>query len=110
MTQCAEGSVSEVEVLSTGNILLPDARVYMLARYLQLEDLKSDLFERLRYVLLQWEPYLFRRGEIISTVNLARFVYTFTYPSVSSEEPMRKLVSTFVAKISCFLTDLKSTL
>ncbi|KAI4126595.1 MAG: hypothetical protein LQ341_006865, partial [Variospora aurantia] len=98
MTQCAEGSVSEAEELSTGKILLPYARVYMLAQYLQLERLKSDALDRFRYFLLEWEPYPFRRGEIISTVNLARFVYTSTYPSVSSEEPMRKVVSTFAAK------------
>ncbi|KAL9018016.1 MAG: hypothetical protein Q9185_004685 [Variospora sp. 1 TL-2023] len=103
MTQCAEGSASEDEELSTGKILLPDARVYMLAQYLQLEGLKSDAFDRLGYFLLQLEPYPFRRGEIKSTANFARFVYTSTYPSVSSEEPMRKLVSTFVAKDFLFL-------
>ncbi|KAL8973899.1 MAG: hypothetical protein Q9197_001856 [Variospora fuerteventurae] len=113
MTQCAEGSASEDEELSTGKILLPDARVYMLAQYLQLEGLKSDAFDSLRYFLLQWEPYPFRRGEIKSTVNPARFVYTSTYPSVLRSAQRSQCANwcrPSWQKISCFLSDLKSTL
>ncbi|KAL8645806.1 MAG: hypothetical protein Q9210_006507 [Variospora velana] len=82
---------------SNGKNLLSDARVYILAQYLQLEELKRRAFDRVKVVLSNWELGAFPPDWVRKTTILAGFVYDSTDSLVNSKEPMRRLVSTFVA-------------
>lgn len=105
-----EGTVSSVQNLqkqganhtamfhfSTGNSLLPDAQVYTLAQYLQLDDLKRLAFYRIQDELVQYKLHIHGVLFLTKFVDLARYVYASTDWLAAYEEPMRKLVSTFVA-------------
>ncbi|KAL9006902.1 MAG: hypothetical protein Q9188_000357 [Gyalolechia gomerana] len=81
-----------------GHTLLPDAKVYVLAQYLQLIDLKRYAFRHVQDVLgflNQPTPDL---AALIRTLTLTRFIYSSTDSLTNFEEPLRNLVSTFVAE------------
>ena len=86
--------------------LLAHAKLYALADYMLLPDLQAQVFQRLKAVLLMTsgpsqfpglglpipnEPVI---GDII---KLIRYVYENTTKLESVEEPLRELISTFVA-------------
>lgn len=80
----------------TGHSLLLDAKVYVLAQYLQLDHLKRLAFYEIQYGLdIKSEVYGTRL--LLESVDLARYVYASTDSLADSEEPLRKLVSTYIA-------------
>lgn len=77
-------------------ILRQDAKVYAVAHYLVLTDLKDLALARIQDVLdstSELGPELLR-----NIVELIKYVYTHTDTLVSSKEPLRELVATFAAK------------
>ncbi|KAL8750674.1 MAG: hypothetical protein Q9184_006340 [Pyrenodesmia sp. 2 TL-2023] len=79
-----------------GFTLLQDAKIYALARYLELPDLKRLAFHNIQDTLSSL--YKFANTMVVTNVMaLAQYTYAHTDSLANSEEPLRKLVSTFVA-------------
>ncbi|KAL9598171.1 MAG: hypothetical protein Q9219_004668 [cf. Caloplaca sp. 3 TL-2023] len=82
-----------------GHSLLPDAKVYGLAQYLQSTDLKRHAFCHIQDVLIYFNRQRsLTPATLARIVALAHYVYTSTDHLVNSEEPLRKLVSTFMTE------------
>ncbi|KAL8709057.1 MAG: hypothetical protein Q9225_007507 [Loekoesia sp. 1 TL-2023] len=81
-----------------GQTLLPDAKVYVLAQYLQLIKLKQYAFHHIQDVLVFCNQTPPGSHTLVRIVDLARYVYSSTDSLTNSEEPLRKLVSTFVVE------------
>ena len=87
--------------------LLAHAKLYSLADYMLLPVLQAQVFQRLKSVLLFIHTsYLRSQGfnlpadhqpVILNIITLIRYVYANTVRLVSEEEPLRELISTFVA-------------
>lgn len=81
----------------TGFTLVQDAKVYALAQYLQLIDLKRLTFHNIQDVLTSKAIPRSLPRMTTAIVNLGRYTYAHTDALSHSEEPLRQLVSTFVA-------------
>ncbi|MCJ1230549.1 hypothetical protein MMC12_007223 [Toensbergia leucococca] len=83
---------------------LTHAKMYVIANYLLLPELKSLALDRLR-ILLQWVDQKTLTGsELASEVlELMRYIYDNTDQLVSELEPLRNVIVTFVAvQFTCF--------
>lgn len=80
-----------------GFTLLQDAKLYTLAQYLQLSDLKRLAFHNMQDVLRSLNSLPPDTTLVTKIVSLIQYTYAHTDSLASSEEPLRKLVSTFVA-------------
>ncbi|KAL9055541.1 MAG: hypothetical protein Q9206_003092 [Seirophora lacunosa] len=83
--------------VTTGYTLLPDAKVYVLAEYLQLRDLQRFAFRKIQEVLARAHEQNRNPALVTEAVRLARYVYACTNAPNESEEPLRDLVSTCTA-------------
>lgn len=90
--------------------LLAHAKLYALADYMLLPVLQAEVFQCLRILLVFTEALsrksvsLWARGDRVaskpvmsSIMTLVRYVYAHTTKPESGEEPLRKLVTTFIA-------------
>ncbi|KAI4169769.1 MAG: hypothetical protein LQ346_008934 [Caloplaca aetnensis] len=95
--------------LSSGYTLLPDARVYVLAHYLQLDGLQRLAFHRIQDVLVRWGGREDGEEILEKVVEVVGYVYVNTITTTGTEEeggkevekeeePLRNLLSSFVAK------------
>ncbi|KAL8896432.1 MAG: hypothetical protein Q9207_007706 [Kuettlingeria erythrocarpa] len=80
-----------------GSTLAQDAKVYALAQYLQLIGLKRLAFHKIQDVLTSKAVLGRLPGMTGAVVDLSRYTYAHTDALSISEEPLRALVSTFVA-------------
>ncbi|KAL9008711.1 MAG: hypothetical protein Q9173_006191 [Seirophora scorigena] len=92
----------------TGATLLPDAKMYVVAQYLELSWLKSLAFQNIQEVL---KALVSRPHEIHSNVgaenpSFVRFVYDRTDSLTNSAQLLRRIVAAFVAMKHCDLRDL----
>ena len=77
-------------------ISMAHAKIYVLAQYTNTPALENDALKRLHKLLVQLPPS--KDLHIIeSVVNLVQYVYANTNALVNSEEPMRRVISTFCA-------------
>ena len=89
------------------HLLLIHAKVYALANYMLLPKLQSEALERLKSIL-HFIGSLSQLSNpqvsvIPNLVNLVTYVYANTNKLMSEEEPLRKLVSTYIASnFVCF--------
>lgn len=81
-----------------GHTLLPDAKAYVLAQYLQLVDLKRYAFHHIQDTLVFLNQCSPGPQALTRTIALAHYVYSNTDSLNNSEEPLRDLISTFVAE------------
>ena len=99
---------SPSDSLNFEGTLLAHAKLYSLADYMLLPRLQAQVFQRLKAVLLFMHTcYLLpkdfslppkgKQPVILNIVTLIRYVYANTVRLVSEEEPLRELISTFVA-------------
>lgn len=82
--------------ISTGFTLLQDAKVYVIAHYLELTDLKNLALAAVQNVIdstSEMRPKL-----LSSIVELVKYIYNHTDTLVSTKEPPRELVATFAAE------------
>lgn len=90
--------------------LLAHAKLYALADYVLLPALQAQAFYRLRILLLfitapsvifprfTWDPTSIANTPVVGNIiTLVRYVYTNTTKSESEEEPLRELITTFIA-------------
>lgn len=84
----------------TASTLLPDAKLYVLAQYLQMSRLRRLAFRNIQHCLM-WigGDYEVERGSSVlaNVIDLIRYVYASTDSLTHSIETLRKLVSAFVA-------------
>lgn len=76
---------------------LAHAKVYALAHYKSIDALKALAQERLSRILLKLHPMGPNPHLAINIVNLATYVYSNTDSLSNSEEPLRNIISQFVA-------------
>ncbi|KAL8645805.1 MAG: hypothetical protein Q9210_006506 [Variospora velana] len=83
----------------SGCVLLQDAKLYILAQYLQLSHLKDLTFRSIQEVLSDTmsEGQETDAALRANVVTLIRFVYDHTDSLTNSVEPLRRLVTSFVA-------------
>lgn len=83
----------------TGATLLPDAKLYVLAEYLELPRLKSLAFQNIQEVLkaLVSRPHEMHSNVRAGLPSFVRFVYDCTDSVTNSAEPLRRIVAAFVA-------------
>jgi hypothetical protein len=78
------------------DISMAHAKLYVLAQYTNTPALENDALEKLHKLLVQFtfsnDPHIFE-----SVVGLIQYVYGNTNSLANSEEPMRRVVSTFCA-------------
>ncbi len=82
--------------IETGYTLLQHSRLYVLAHYLELTELKNlaiASIERITESVKELNPQL-----LSNIVQLIQYVYLSTDTLVNSKEPLRELVATFAAK------------
>lgn len=80
----------------TGFTLLQDAKVYVIAHYLELTDLKNLALAAVQNVI---DSTSAMRPKLLSNiVELVKYVYNHTDTLVSTKEPLRELVATFAAE------------
>ncbi|KAL8728222.1 MAG: hypothetical protein Q9166_005525 [cf. Caloplaca sp. 2 TL-2023] len=84
--------------IETGCTLLSDAKLYALAHYLQLDELKSLALDNIKDVTVSIECLEQKPRLLNNIVELVRYVYNSTDLLVNSAEPLRHLVSAFAAK------------
>ncbi|KAL8950613.1 MAG: hypothetical protein Q9222_003368 [Ikaeria aurantiellina] len=77
--------------------LLPDAKVYVLANYLQLVELKRLAFHNIQDVLCGIELEKSNSSTLASIPLLIEYAYANTDSLVNEEEPLRNLLSSFTA-------------
>ena len=93
--------------LNFEGILLAHAKLYSLADYTLLPVLQAQAFQRIKAVLSFMHYFYLRvvgpdlptgnQPVIINIITLVRYVYANTVRLVSEEEPLRELISTFIA-------------
>ena len=98
---------SFLSVLNFEDTLLAHAKLYSLADYMLLPVLQAHAFQRTKAVLLFMHTYYlpllgpysspFNQPVIVNIITVIRYVYANTVRLVSEEEPLRELISTFVA-------------
>lgn len=76
--------------------LLPVVKVYVLAQYLELTDLKDLAFEYIECVMNSTTELDAKK--MSKMLHLIGYVYTHTDTLVNSKEPLRELVATLAAK------------
>lgn len=81
------------------NVLLAHAKVYCLAQYKSVSALRTLALRRIYLVLLKIDPLTPEsdNAAVMNAIDLINYVYTNTDSLVSSEEPLRKLLSQFAA-------------
>lgn len=81
------------------NALLAHAKIYCLAQYKSVGALRTLALRRIHLVLLKIDPLTPESDNtaVMNALELINYVYTNTDSLVSSEEPLRKLVSQFAA-------------
>lgn len=111
--ECVEGAIHEraqlpmtdsmwLEQVDTCNFnfeetFLAHAKIYVLAQYKSIPALKALAHARLARTLLKLHPLGGNLHLSINIVNLATYVYSNTDSLTHSEEPLRKLISQYVA-------------
>jgi hypothetical protein len=80
-----------------GEVLLVHTRVYALAHYKDVDELKKLSLERVRITLERIHPITDGSHESANIANLLEYVYSHTDPLDDPPEPMRKLVTRFAA-------------
>ncbi len=98
----ADGQIAEMRnslenSARPGSTLVQDAKVYALAQYLQLVGLKRLAFHNIQDVLTSKAVFVRLQHMTGAVVDLSRYTYAHTDALSNSEEPLRSLVSTFVA-------------
>lgn len=98
----ADGRIAEMRntlenSAQPGSTLVQDAKVYALAQYLQLVGLKRLAFHNIQDVLTAKAVFGRLPRMTGAIVDLSRYTYAHTDALSNSEEPLRALVSTFVA-------------
>jgi hypothetical protein len=78
-------------------VLQAHARVYALAHYKDVGELKNLALERMRITLMRIHPVLPDSHESPNIAQIVQYVYSHTDPLDNSREPMRKLVMRFSA-------------
>ena len=84
------------QAMDAGDSLLPDAKVYVLAQYLELIGLKDLAFEYIEYVMNSTTELDAKK--MSKMLHLIGYVYTHTDTLVNSKEPLRELIATLAAK------------
>lgn len=99
MTYSAWLESVDISTFNFGETLLAHAKVYALAHFKSIAALKALAQERLSKVLLRIHPlgYNNNRHLAMNIVNLATYVYGNTDSLSSSKEPLRNIISHFVA-------------
>lgn len=87
----------DITTLDFEDIFLAHAKVYALAQYKSIAALKALAQERLSRILLKLHPPGSNPHLAKNIVSLATYVYDNTDSLVNSEEPLRKVISHFVA-------------
>lgn len=80
-----------------GDALLSHASIYALARYKSIPALQHLSFHRLWLILSMMEPIEPGSHAGLNLVDLVRFTYTNTARPIDSKEPLRELISEFIA-------------
>ena len=83
--------------LTFAEVLLTHARVYALANYLMLHDLKVQAFYRLKAVLLVVGPLHSETQFVVDLVTVIRYVYANTESLATDRVPLRKAILTYLA-------------
>ena len=82
-------------------LLLTHAKIYVLADYMLLPDLQSEALERLKFALQFIGPLSElsnpQASVVPNLVDLTAYVYAHTDKLTSKQEPLRKLISTYIA-------------
>ena len=91
------GSKLDISVCDFGPILTRHAEVYALANYALLQDLKDLAYQRLGTTLLFLQSRRLDEAVTVHVADLARCVYDKTDDSSANPDPMRHLVSSFIA-------------
>lgn len=80
-----------------GEVLLGHAKVYALANYKGIEELRALALRRLFLALARVHPLQPASHISINIVDFASYVYANTDPLSHTEEPLRKMTSQFIA-------------
>lgn len=80
-----------------GEALLAHAKVYALANYKGIDVLRAFALKRMFLTLARLHPLQPASHISVNIVDFASYVYANTDPLSSSEEPLRKMTSQFVA-------------
>ena len=78
-------------------LLLAHAQVYCIAEYTLSPNLQALAFEHIRAVFGWMHPLAASTGAVGAVIQLVQYVYANTSKCRDEEEPLQKLVSTFVA-------------
>lgn len=113
LLECVEAAIHEhvlppmtdtmwLERVDTANFdfeetFLAHAKTYVLAHYKSIPALKALAHARLARTLLKLHPFEGNPHLPINIVNLATYVYGNTDSLLNSEEPLRKVISQYVA-------------
>lgn len=81
-------------------VLLSHAKVYSLAQYKSVEALRTLALRRIVLVLIKIDPFTSQPDSraALNFLTLVKYVYSSTDSLVSSEEPLRKIVSQVAAR------------
>jgi hypothetical protein len=101
----ALGNPIYIDSDSPSAILMAHAKVFVLAQYTNTEALEHFALERLWNVLHSIKPLSKNSRLIKGIISLVEYVYANTNALVNSEEPLRRIISTFCASLSLELQD-----
>ncbi|KAF8244377.1 hypothetical protein K440DRAFT_588547 [Wilcoxina mikolae CBS 423.85] len=87
---------TSLDKFDLSTISMAHAKLYVLAQYTNTPSLENAALGRLHNILLQFVPS--KDAQVVeSVVKLVVYVYEHTNALVNSEEPMRRVISTFCA-------------
>ena len=90
--------------------LFVHAKVYCLANYMLLPGLQALAFDNLKQLLLLLEPLKPKAPAVSTLVNLVKYVYANTNRPQKGEEPLQRLLTTFIAQNASSFIDNKRSL
>ena len=89
------------------NALLVHAKIYCLANYLLLPSLQALAFENLKELFINLEDFIAEPPALSTLVTLVRYVYGNTARPCKGEEPLQRLLTTFITQNAAIFTDNK---
>ena len=84
--------------LDCEDVLFAHAKLYALAGYVLLPSLQALAFTRIQEVLALVEPIKPEMPLLGNIISLVRFIYSNTEPLANSQEPLRNLITTYIAQ------------
>ena len=83
--------------LDYGDALIAYSKLYALAGYLLLPSLRSSTFGQIRTLFGFMGPLLSRTPMVSNLVSLVKYTYANTASTIFSQDPLRKLITTYIA-------------